>query len=1661
MTSSSSSTSSLSEILERFERRAGSKSSEVLNERALRYATRVLVEECVEFQNKKQRQRQQQETLFENSREQRAVLRRCFLHESRVVVDEISRRVRYLVEGNVVEKEIVLGELLAALEGNSDGTKGRFLVRGIYDICVLSGCSKGDGEETYMPLYRAMKSGGANVFSTVLYYATSKEEDIERFEGFFYRTILERNVSGAVATTSMSSSLSMSSISGLARVALIREGSFLALEILTKCLPWYKCSNAEDVAWVSESIADIADWCETKAHDGKDLELVDAIIERASWGAMAQLYDAVKKGEDVVNLSLHTHRILRVSRGKKTNALAACDLISNCVEKLSIEDQSSIFALAQTCVRSYPDILRMHLLELSATLSENHLGGGEAAYSAAEQGFSSSVSAADDISTTMSSYPLSGSSVLFALCRAIESNQTMTLEAKESIFEHALRENDENDDLFTLACMFSPLSLRVRNAAFASISLRFRKRQKLAISGLPVVSLALASIENNALSPSPEDVALATLSGLKATASSASHPLSASAALRTLLPIVEHVDDDKNDDEERSLALELVLLAEAWISAPSSSGTQLSFRFQQAIERAIASHIYEETLAGAKAMLDVSKAEPFRAAETFANAIQTCIERNRPSVCRAIGLETIEVLFEAEALDFYPAFKTVTKEMPTRPKDSNLVAMRWLRLLKYGVEDADVVPEAGSLVVNALIDCALDESKTTEVSLKIEAWDSLDKFNIKQVKNLLNVYDGEDDNEESKSSFVAFTRLVNAFLDEENEDVVRAASKVIAQIIELESESVSRRTRASQKQQSSLIGGSCISQDEEKVLMEISDPLLYRVAIGTAKRLRKSTKQKDDELISPLLLLLLFDGNSYETCFRDFARRNKFSHAWWNEYITENTMTQFLERWMVALRSADAHGNNDILNHGFFTRITGESQQSPDAIQTIRIGTKIVNGFRSDAVSAGAREEIGFLVAKCLRLGCSKRIFQHVPHDEENISRGAFFNDFNELLPQNIFVQLAALIEAVEDDDLALKVFTNSIEYLEEEDKTKDETSWCCAILCALPLLARVLKERMSENNTLLLRAVKATLRIVLFEEEQASATASLGALASLALERGIPLENATCEKIVTVLISTAMRRQLCFEDRCSAILGASALLAGSSSSWCWLPSPPKRSTICTSSSSSSLVDDASYFVRPLLFGRGQDLAKKLLKALESISSSTTGSSPKSCRISDITSLALGFASISARTLILSARDVSKQQKNGGVDGKDLGACSSKLLDALFAVDAEFRKKKNALEALAVLGANIPLPNGDGPYLSLLRRYYGEEKLRNSVVRFASSRSTKHVGGEIVNRVIADYKDVGNVDINDVSILSAIQAAAKSEDADLLYAALALHDQKCENDSDATRVLKYMWLGSLQIDVATSSFAETLLIELLRRTRLEKESLKYATEGLRNMARRMDKDAMVKFSTTLRQGCDDDVLTVLASRLILLGVDVVRPDDLVLPIARWNTKRLRRDELLHFALDVHEEKDFFEIQKLGARRMKGIFEFKKRLIEDACHLIKRMNEDLTRSGECDACSCLMFLCLRFGRETNRGFIYSQLVSSSWDFRKKFFPFAVCSALEDEEEKRKDKARLFDAKAIVESLVVPSASGENPTCARALRELMGKFKMKISLDSYESCARLNF
>ena len=161
--------------------------------------------------------------------------------------------------------------------------------------------------------------------------------------------------------------------------------------------------------------------------------------------------------------------------------------------------------------------------------------------------------------------------------------------------------------------------------------------------------------------------------------------------------------------------------------------------------------------------------------------------------------------------------------------------------------------------------------------------------------------------------------------------------------------------------------------------------------------------------------------------------------------------------------------------------------------------------------------------------------------------------------------------------------------------------------------------------------------------------------------------------------------------------------------------------------SSSSLVDDANYFVRPLLLGEDRIWPRnfsKLWKAYHLLLAVV-----KVGRVGEMHRWRWDSL-LFQRERSYSLQETSQNNKKAVALTPIISACSLKLLNSLFAVDAEFRKKANALEALAALEANIPLPNGDGPYQSLLRRYYGEEEMVNAVVRFASSRPAKHIGGD-------------------------------------------------------------------------------------------------------------------------------------------------------------------------------------------------------------------------------------------------------------------------------------------------------------------------------------------
>ena len=99
-----------------------------------------------------------------------------------------------------------------------------------------------------------------------------------------------------------------------------------------------------------------------------------------------------------------------------------------------------------------------------------------------------------------------------------------------------------------------------------------------------------------------------------------------------------------------------------------------------------------------------ARADPRRATE-LALPIRECLDASAPAPARALAMEAIASMCEADALDFYLAFKVVAKRAPAAPDDP-LVASRWAALLAHGAADADARPDAAAAVVAAAWDVA-------------------------------------------------------------------------------------------------------------------------------------------------------------------------------------------------------------------------------------------------------------------------------------------------------------------------------------------------------------------------------------------------------------------------------------------------------------------------------------------------------------------------------------------------------------------------------------------------------------------------------------------------------------------------------------------------------------------------------------------------------------------------------------------------------------------------------------------------------------------------------------------------------------------------------------------------------------------------------------------
>ncbi|GAQ88025.1 ARM repeat superfamily protein [Klebsormidium nitens] len=84
--------------------------------------------------------------------------------------------------------------------------------------------------------------------------------------------------------------------------------------------------------------------------------------------------------------------------------------------------------------------------------------------------------------------------------------------------------------------------------------------------------------------------------------------------------------------------------------------------------------------------------------------IQAAIQDPNP-VVSALGLESLEVLCEDDAIDFYTAWRVVRRTFPTLPDDPR-VAARWASLLAHGALDARAEPDLAAEVLSLLLEAA-------------------------------------------------------------------------------------------------------------------------------------------------------------------------------------------------------------------------------------------------------------------------------------------------------------------------------------------------------------------------------------------------------------------------------------------------------------------------------------------------------------------------------------------------------------------------------------------------------------------------------------------------------------------------------------------------------------------------------------------------------------------------------------------------------------------------------------------------------------------------------------------------------------------------------------------------------------------------------------------
>ena len=617
--------------------------------------------------------------------------------------DELARGIVAIARSGNASASACATELASGAASARTRANVRALTRGMVELC----CAFGDGElarecgvGSGHPLVRALKAhsdaGAGLLEATASKLARGSISDFNALRQFVFRALLEHP---APAPRSSFAMLLHARLMGIASGR--GENARAVLGVCVEALGAYRAPTSESRSWIACAAAEIIDAIECRLFDVEDASARE-VVPLLAEGLVRQTRAAARSGDSVVPF------VGALTRLSELGDVSVCGELLPCLSLVhSAEETSALLALLAPYFPTSGPARALGALHASSAFMLPGESGARLALSLA------TLRDDDSARNVESSRPLGqlGNATRDGfVSAALEGNwddgDTATLAACIRI------DVDVKSPSLEVACLSHPVP-SIRECAAETLGRKLGGKRS---QGSSNITATLLHLREACKKSSNARHAKSTLASLNALATGASNFMAAPVVLRAISPLMSTKPGEKSPDA-RLHALALRLLAEMWVH-----NRELGPRLRGALEEASHSHEREVMIGCAAAVAAAAKAHPFRAAELVI-PMQGCLKSDWPEA-QALALEAIDSMCAHDALDFLPAFKVVTRHIPSLPQHP-LVARKWIRLIRHGGRDGASFPEATA----TLIDTVWNAIKTSrDARVRHEAWTSLSGY---------------------------------------------------------------------------------------------------------------------------------------------------------------------------------------------------------------------------------------------------------------------------------------------------------------------------------------------------------------------------------------------------------------------------------------------------------------------------------------------------------------------------------------------------------------------------------------------------------------------------------------------------------------------------------------------------------------------------------------------------------------------------------------------------------------------------------------------------------------------------------------------------------------------------------------------------------------------